>query len=353
METDGFTMNKNFKIITIIIVFFSLSGAKDYSFSGYGSTGYIFHKRSIIKGNKEESYYQAKLQMDLELSKKIEAQLDFRAKSDEHAVELREFSVKFKYYDYLKFKFGNIKLPFGYEQLENRENLLTFDRSLGHENYSELGFGGRSIGLLAYYKYSKKREDFPFSYYLNLYRNNSLINGLVLRGAYHWNDLIFGTSYQILHRGGKDQITASGAEIDITFEGEKSTISIEGAVFKDPVVSMQNVFINDEISSQSGPHSFEDEEIYGASFRLTAAHKFSTDADIIKHIEPVYMFSSYYPDVSELGNIEIQNMAGANFYFTKKVRMRLQGDFRFTKDQSSDKYTTLGTRAIIDLQIRF
>ena len=346
-------MKKYLKPISIFFVYTSLLYADEFSFSGYGSTGYIFYDRSIIKGNKEESFYAAKLQMEIELSKKIETQLDFRAMSDEHAVELREFSVKFDYYDYLQFKFGNLKLPFGAEQLESRENLLTFDRSIGHDSYSGLGYGGRSIGLMAYYKYSKKREDFPYSYYFNLYRNNGLVSGAVLRGAYHYGDFIFGGSYLFQHRAGRNPVNGNGAGADITFENDNSTFSIEGTVFKDPVVSIQNSLSNDELAQQAGPHNFKDEEIYGATLRLTAAYKFDTNADVIKDIEPLYMFSTYYPDISELGYIEMQNMVGANFYFSKQVRLRLQADLRMTKTQFSDEYETLGSRGIFELQIRF
>jgi len=341
------------KCILLSLIFFSSIYADDYTFSGYGSTGYIFYDRSIIKGNKEESFYAAKLQMDLKLSKKIEAQLDFRAQSDQHAVELREFSVKFEYYDFMKFKFGNIKLPFGAEQIESRENLLTFDRSVGHESHSELGFGGRSIGFLAYYKYSKKRENFPYSYYVNLYRNNGLNSGVVLRGSYHFGDFALGSSYIFQSRSGGNSINSNAGEVDVTFEGKKSFISVEGTVFRDPVVGMQNILYNDELAIQPGPHAFREEEIYGATIRLTTAYTFSTGADVIEDIEPVYMFSSYYPDISDLGNIVMQNLVGANFYFSKKVRIRVQADLRMTKTEFSDVYTTLGTRGILELQIRF
>lgn len=329
-------MYKYLKNISIFLVFSSVLLADDFSFSGYGSTGYIFYDRSIIKGNKEESFYAAKLQMEIELTKKIEAQLDFRAMSDEHAVELREFSVKFDYYDFLKFKFGNIKLPFGAEQVESRENLLTFDRSNGHDNYSELGYGGRSIGVMAYYKYSKKRPDFPYSYYFNLYKNNGLVTGAVIRGAYHYGDFVFGGSYLFQHLSSREPLNSNGVGADISFEDKNSTISVEGNLFKDPVVSAE-----------------KDQEIYGATFRLTAAYKFSTDGDVIKDIEPLYMFSTYYPDISELGYIEMQNLVGANFYFSRQVRIRLQGDLRLTKSQFSDEYTTLGSRGILELQVRF
>jgi hypothetical protein len=346
-------MTKRLSTLILSSVLFSPLLADDYSFSGYGSTGYIFYDRSIIKGNKEESFYSAKLQMEIELTKHIETQLDFRAESDEHAVELREFSVKFDYLDYMNFKFGNTKLPFGAEQIESRENLVTFDRSLGHERYSELGYGGRSIGLTAYYKYSKKREDFPYSYYLNLYRNNGLTSGAVLRGAYHYNDIIFGGSYLFQNRAGRNPVNSSGFGADVTLDGDKSLISLEGALFRDPVVSIQNIIFNDDVAAQQLAEEERDENINSAAIRLTAAYKFSTDKDIIKDIEPLYMFSAYYPDISALGNIELQNMIGANFYFSKQVRMRLQADVRMTKEDSQDEYTTLGSRAILDLQIRF
>ncbi len=99
--------------------------AGDISFTGFGSTGFISYERNIIKGESQESFYEAKLQANIELTKKIDAQLDFRANSFDPDVELREFSVKFKYHDYIKVKFGNLNLPFGHEQLVNREDLTT------------------------------------------------------------------------------------------------------------------------------------------------------------------------------------------------------------------------------------
>ena len=115
------------KLTFILIIFTVTAFSKDFSFSGFGSTGYIFYERNIIKGVDQESFYEGKFQVDIKINKHIEAQLDFRGNSFDQDVELREFSVKFKYHDYIKFKFGNLKLPFGYEQLINRENLPTVE----------------------------------------------------------------------------------------------------------------------------------------------------------------------------------------------------------------------------------
>ena len=51
----------------------------------------------------------------------------------------------------------------------------------------------------------------------------------------------------------------------------------------------------------------------------------------------------------------IQALLGVNFYFTKKVRLRLNADLRLTKSEydESGKYATNESRGIVEVHVRF
>ena len=152
------------KKICVLFVYQNNSFAQ-MKFSGYGSTGYKFWNRNPLIRNNQEVFYEGKLQADYKVNKDIEAQLELRGSSEDNMVRLREFSVKFEYMRRMKFKVGNIKTPFGYEQLINREESVFIERSLIHDNLSEFGYTQRSVSLMVYSKYSDEDPDFPFSYY--------------------------------------------------------------------------------------------------------------------------------------------------------------------------------------------
>ena len=56
-----------------------------------------------------------------------------------------------------------------------------------------------------------------------------------------------------------------------------------------------------------------------------------------------------------MDNHILQGLVGVNFYFTKKVRLRLNTDLRLTKSEydESGKYATNESRAIVELHVRF
>ena len=335
--------------IYLFLCLCTLGLSDDITFSGFGSTGYIIYNRSIVKGFANESFYEGKLQADIKINKDIEGQLDFRGHSADRVVELREFSVKLKHYTYFKFKIGNIKLPFGYEQLTNRELLPTIERSNLHEQISNLGYGGRSFGLMTYYKYSEKRADFPFSYYMNIYRDNSLRGGLVARGAWHTGNLIFALNYQYQRLGGNNTLSSNGLASDIVLVTEKAEFMAAMVYFLDPNVSLQHRLQNNE---GTNPEK-QEEYIYGSGLKFRASWRFDVDTKMIHMIEPLYLFSVYFPDMDNSDGHELQHLIGVNFYFSKKARFRLQGDLRYDKTPFSDAYNIQASRFTVDVQIRF
>lgn len=328
--------------ILIMSLFFAPTiYSQEIKFSGYGAAGYRVFDRDILNQYNQEAYYEGKFQADIEINDEIEAQLDFRAASFDEEVELREFSVKFDYNQKLKFKFGNIKKPFGLDQMENRADLPYIERSQANENAEEIGFGGRSLSLMAYYKYSKKRPEYPYSYYASIFRNNSQRTGIAGRFSFHSENWHYGANYMLINSSNKVSMFGHGIGLDIGFDGKDNFASVE-------VFLVQNI---DErlVRSVAG----NDESINVLGFKTSYGFEIETGAEVIKKIEPIIMGSVYFPELSYAEGHALQALIGANFYFHKKVRLRFNADLRLTKNQYIEEYTTKESRGIIELQVRF
>lgn len=333
--------------IVISLLFLSILTAKDISYSGWGKTGLRVYDRNILNGYSQETYYEGKFQLEFEYDDKIEAQLDLRGNSIDNSFELREFSVKFKYSDRLRWKVGNIKKPFAYEHTVNREDLISVDRSNVYNRISKLGYGGRSIGIMAYSNYSKKRHDFPYSYYFYVYKDNSLNSGAVARGIYHDGNYSYGLSYMFQSHGGPEDIMTHGIAADFLIEKKRYSSSFEMFFIQDPIEGILREEQNDTaIKKRNVP-------VYAAGTKLLSSISFKTDAEIITKIEPYLMMSYYMPDIEVTANHVIQADIGANFYFTKKVRLRFSGDLMLTKNENNDDYVTDESLVTIELEAKF
>jgi hypothetical protein len=330
-----------------IVLFFTIFGflsqnyAQEIKFSGYGSVGYKFYNRNILNGYNQESYYEGKIQADIKYNKKIEGQLDLRGNSLDNSFKLREVTIKFDYWDYLKIKFGNIKKPFGNEQMVNEEELYTIDRSNVHENLSEMGYGGRAVSLMAYYKFNEKRENFPYSYYVSLFHNNNLFKGVVSKFVYHTTWLNYALHYQIQQKGGDNKITTQGFGAGI--ELDKLGFYTAAEIF----------YVQDPFEGVLRKLRGEDEKVYSLGTKFLTAYSIIFDGEIVKALEPVLLASYFVPDNKVSKNHVIQTLIGLNIYFHKKVKCRINGDLRLTRNQFNDDYSTKESRAALELQMSF
>jgi hypothetical protein len=333
------------KSMTLIIVLLLLTSvpvkSQKVSFSGWGSAGYIFYDRELLNDYTQEVYYWGKLQADIKINKQIEAQLDMRGNSVNNTITFREFSAKFKYMDYLRFKFGNTKKPFGYELLENTEDLYTVRRSITSQQIAIRGYGGRSLSLMAYYNYSKKRPDFPYTYALSVFKDNSLNFGVGTRFGYHTGDFGFSANYLYQSRGGEEPISGSGVGADVTWD------------IKDFFSSFEIVYVQDIDEGVRRRLQNEDEKVYSFGVKLEGAYEFDIDAKVIKGIEPLLLVNYFQPDSKLTDEHIIQSIVGVNVYFHKKVRARLDADIRLSKDEYNEDYSTDDSRVYLELQVRF
>jgi hypothetical protein len=332
----------NAKILLIFLILSSVIYAQKITWSGFGATGYRNINRQRIIEYNQELYFAAKLQADIRVNKNIEAQVDVRGNSQDQQMELREVSVKFEYLKYMKISAGNLKKPFTAEQIENSESLIQVDRSYISRRLGQLGYGGRSVGIRAYYRSSGKKDDLPYSYYLFLFKNNNLQQGFNARYQYHFDDdFSAGISYFMLHSGGDFPLVTNAVSPGIYYYKKNITAELEFVIAQDPVEGARRKAIKEENNAA----------FWGA--RILGALGFDTDAEVIKKIEPLLMIAYFQPELKYMKEHTLQMVAGSNFYFHKNVRARLNADFLFTRNRFYDKYSLHGSMITLELQVRF
>jgi phosphate-selective porin O/P len=310
---------------------------QNVSFSGWGAAGAQFFDKVPLLEYNQEYYYRAKLQANIEYKEDIEAQIDIRAHSYDDELDFREYSVKFKPSKFLRLKIGNTKKPFGLEALETRDNYIAIDYSQVNDKLSEYGYAGRAIGMLAYYKYSKKRPEFPFSYYAGLYRNNSFTSFALLRGSYHVAGMQYSLGYSFHSRGGDVPFQGHAFSADIGYVSGDFKTSIEGFYARDPNVT---TIVDD--SSQ-----------YALGLKALSSMEFSIDGDFIEDIEPYILLTYFSPNSEELKyNIAVLQF-GANFYIEKDIYIRLRADGLFTKEAYAEEYASYGSSFTLEIFTRF
>jgi hypothetical protein len=325
-----------------LILGIDLTFAQEVEFKGWGATGFKYFSRNRLNGSNQEVYYEGKLQADIEINKKIEAQLDLRGNSTDRSVNFREFSVKFDFFKYLNFKVGNIKRPFGYQYIEvSREDLVTIDRSPLLDRVNELGYGGRSVSLMGYYKYSDKRTEFPYSYYASIFTNNSQNYGAAGRFGYHFDKSAVAVNLLFQSQGGEEPISGTGFALDYSLDTKKFNAIVELYYAQDLIEGVIRRLQNtDEVVN-----------VGGAS--ITGAYKFDVDGEIIKKLEPVLTAGIFLSDFDNSDNHVLQSIIGLNLYFHKKVLARINGDIRLTKNEFNDDYTGKESRFILELLVKF
>jgi hypothetical protein len=380
-------INKPYQYINIIIFVslcllctFDLSA--QLKFQGYGAAGYKKYNRSTLKEINEKTYYEVKLESKVKINSEISSEFDLHGDSDDQIAKFKEFSLKFDYFDYLKFKVGNIKKPFGIEQLTSRDEYLTIDDSFLKRKLSDMNYGGRAVSISAYYKNeieknrykkdksqkSKKKsknndeevaddnentdtddsvenekenyDAFPYSYYLAIFKDNSLNTGISGRFSYFHDDFSYSAGYMFISKSEAYPIDIFGLEADLVYRNSAFYSDLEICYVQDPAQSViQMMIAKDKISS--------------TGIKSTSSMIFNIDGKIIRKIEPLFLAGIFYPDINELKSYIIQLVFGTDFYFSKKVKLRLNGDLLLSKNQFSSKYNTYDSRLTIEFFVNY
>jgi len=329
-------------LIFILISFPDLISKKDVNidFEGFGSAGFSFYNTEYMNQVNNLAYFRGKLQTEIEYGDRIKAQLDFRGESDDHSLTFKEFSIRFEFLDYLWLKVGNIKKLFGYEQLTNREELKVIERSFTHEQFSKIGYGGRSVSLMAYYEYDDQIAGPPISYYVSAFKENSLNAGVSARFVYHYDNMAYALNYLYLSNGSLD-FTSNGFAMDFTVDKKRYITSIELLAAQDPVEGI--------VRRLQG----RDEDVWTLGAKWLTAYKFKFDKEFMDAVEPLVQFSYLVPDSKISENNVIQLLLGFNYYFYKDVMLRFNGDLRLTKNEYIGEYDPYNSKATVEIFVTF
>jgi hypothetical protein len=335
-------MKKSAQFLLIILILIPFAeNIPQVEFTGYGATGLRTYERPIAIGTSQEVYFEGKFQANIKVNKDIEAQLDFRGSSDDENVTLREFSAKFEYWERMKIEVGNLKQPFGIEQLISNEDLELIEESFLHKEVSDFGYAKRSVSVIVYSKYKDKYKIFPFSYYFSLFKNNSLTSGVYTRLSYHNKNFIYSLNYAFHSIGGNYPFTANAFCGDITFNPKDTRISLEFFYVENTEAVLERIALTG------------DKNIFAAGTKLLAAKIFDIGGDIVNEIEPVILLGYFVPDYDEKDFHTLQFVPGFNVYFHNDVRLRLNYYGLMTKNRFNTKYSTLNSLGILELQVRF
>ena len=333
-------------LIIVIIIFFSISFMLaddiDIDLEGYGTTGITFFNTDYLNHVNNLTYYRGKLQTEIEYGDDIKAQLDFRGDSEDHSITFKEYSIRFEFMDYFWVKAGNIKKPFGYEQLKNRDDLVAIDRSYAHEEFGNIGYGGRAVSLMAYYEYEADEDTGPpISYFISGFKENSQSSGFAARFMYHANeDIAYGINYMFISKSSMS-FTSNAIALDMTIDKKRYITSLEAMIAQDPVEGVIRQLQE------------RDDQVMAFGSKWLTAYKFKFDKKFMVAFEPLIQMSFFMPEMKKPENNVVQMVLGFNYYLYDDVRFRFNGDLRLTKNEYISEYDIYNSRATLELFVKF
>ena len=331
----------NSKYFICLILLLNIELLAQYRFSGFASVGYSYVAMNNEIDYTQQTSFAAKLLFEYNLNNHIDTRIDLRASSRDLTVQIREVSINLDYFQHLKFQFGNIKKPFGAENIENIENLSTIGRSYLTQKLNRIGYGDRAIGIQAYYKYSKADPDFPYSYYLFVFIDDGEESGFTARLTRVVDNLSITGNYFLLKTPGQYPITTHAAMLASSLDFSDLSFDGELLLAQDPNEGIKRIKKN------------ENQEVYIIGAKISSSFLLPTSGEIIQAIQPIVLISYYQPDSSVWDDYTIQFLTGANFILDEKFKLRVNTDLLVSKNPVTKKYKGHDARLTLNLQVKF
>lgn len=280
--------------------------------------GYIGMRAGYeYKDKYPDLFTRAKIEIELQLTEDIEAQIDIRANSDDYEVELKEIYALFKRYPDFLIKVGNIRKRFGIEELSSKEDLYTIEESLINGYLAPFGYVGRDPGIQIYRKY--KDKGIPYSYYFITSINRSGFLIVNSRVSYH---NLFG-SY-CLGLDGIYRRSLPFAENEYPSNSYAMSIGLIrdfGSLYTDAEV----FFGMDPIETQLNDYLIDGRDVFFVGVKWLLTYYLNID-NIIQGIEPLFLCSILSPDTRNIDVNKIELLLGINIYLDENVRFGINGD---------------------------
>lgn len=308
-----------YRFLILFIVLNSLNpilfAQKKVSYDGYVSAGWKVEYRGF-----GESFYRAKVQLEVDLNESVEAQVDIRGRSDRREIELRGISGTLKYWERTRLKIGHLKRTFGLEEMVSRERLFSIERSLINRHMSPMGYVGRHLTIQLYQK--DREKEYLYSYYVGISYNESRTLGANARVSFHdifgLTTLGFDAVYQRfkgeLILDADTPLDAFALSADVTKEFDR--YHGDGEIF----------FGKDPLETRIGGFIGESKSIYFTGIKFLHTYRFALQGKVVQGIEPVILVSFLVPDTRDFSFNRFQLLVGINLYLDNDVRFMVNGD---------------------------
>src|SRR5690606_1053263 len=139
--------------------------------------------------------------------------------------------------------------------------------------------------------------------------------------VHHFDDINIGGNYFLLNTGGDYPITTNGLAASFLYKK------------KDFLIESELMFLQDPVEGIRRGLQERDKNVIAWGGRVQTVIEFDTGDKIIEEIEPLFLFSYYQPDTKIAEQHTIQTLVGVNFYFDNDVRLRLNADALFTRNE--------------------
>jgi hypothetical protein len=300
--------------------------------------------------NFPELFVQGKLELKLAIKPGVLVGADLFARTDRTGIRIRELFILFPGNPNLKI--GNPKKYLGLEELIAEEERLTIEPSQVNRRLADFGYVGRSPGILVYQ--GPGAVPGPYAYYLSLTYNQAAsldLNGRLARcvgpsgGQAGLNGIVKAATPHIFFR-------------DYDYEYPELTYALSLDFTKDAkagYADIETFFGLDPYETQLSEFTGAEREVLFAALKGLIARRFDTNRNLVRAVEPLLLASFLIPDLDEEQVNRIEAMAGINFYFDDKLRLRLNGSLVFANSLADPGRRSIGadSRAGAEFQVRW
>jgi hypothetical protein len=283
-----------------------------------------------------ENFYRGKIQLNVDVDKNLEAQLDIRGESDTHEMELREAFLTVDLGKIKGLDIGQSKKQFGIEYQKSKEKLLTVERTLIYRYLEPFGFVGRDLNF-RYYR--KARSDV---------RRGGIAIGLGYSEDH--NVTVVGHSTRLNTLGSFALGASALVQLDKISGGSQTVWALGGELLRDTEkhhVEIEAMIGQDPFESEFEKSFGDGKNVYFAGGKFLYGHYFSKS-----RLEPVLVSSLLVPDLEAFDINTIEFLVGLNYYAVPSLRIGLNGDLLLaTSTKNQDERTYAGSNVILQMQL--
>jgi len=326
-------------VVSVMMFSEHLRAQDKFSFDGYIATT----ATTVYKALHPDIFYHAKIEVQYDVTKSIEAQVQIKGQSNEgEKIRFREANIRVKLNKEDKIKVGNLKKPIGDEELYSEEDLVTIDRTYIYNYLSPMNHVGRDIGV----QFIHEPDEKGLEYNLGVYLNNSSTFAATARLASYdlLSPVVLSVSsvFQNLRLDEGVSIATVLGNLSVSRTGERVSWVGESFYGIDPYASR---FAQLETGSST-------KKVWFASAKAIASYFIPTGNER-EGVEPLVLFGYLLPDTRNSKIYTLEFIMGMNYYLNKHTRARINVHPLLSKNGVDEAFSQTGSSVSLEFQLRW